>query len=89
MDYKHLKGMSNFTKEDGEFIKSCYQPDPRYNSHQPIVISEMYLSKTIDLAAKNLISANEQLASSNRLHAWVMVGLTIALVFVGVAQIWF
>ncbi len=88
MEYKHLKRLPNFTKEDGEFIENCYQTDPRYN-HQQMAISEMYLSKTIDLASNNLISTNEQLASSNRRHAWVMVGLTIALVFVGVAQIWF
>ena len=80
MEYKHLKGMPNFTKEDGEFIENCGGSDS-YRRHKQMAISEMYLSKTIDLAANNLISANEQLASSNRQHAWVMVGLTVALIY--------
>ena len=86
MDFDLLTKLPNFTSEEEIFIRNCYQTDPRYN-HQPMAISEMYLSKTIDLSAKNLISANEQLAKSNRRHAWVMVGLTVALVFVGITQI--
>ncbi len=88
MEYKHLKRLPNFTEEDGEFIDNCYDTDPHYN-HQQMAISEMYLSKTIDLSAKNLISTNEQLAKSNRRHALVMAFLTGALVFVGIAQIYF
>ena len=55
--------------------------------NQSRVVSEFVLGRRIEEAANKLIKSNEKLAKSNERYTRGMLILTVALVFVGLIQI--
>ena len=55
------------------------------NSHR--VISDLYLSKTLELVTERVIESNRILSDSNVKYTKQLVWVTCALVFVGVLQV--
>ena len=57
--------------------------------NQSRVVSEFILGKKIETAVDKIIKSNKELAESNKRYSRAMLYLTGALVFVGIAQIFF
>jgi hypothetical protein len=73
------------TTEELAFIKEANTPVTA-DINQSRIISEIYFAKKIEQVADKIISSNERLAESNNKYSKRMLGLTAALVFVGLVQ---
>jgi hypothetical protein len=73
------------TTEEFAFIKEANTPVTA-DINQSRIISEIYFAKKIEQVADKIILSNEKLAESNNKYAKRMLGLTAALVFVGLVQ---
>ncbi len=86
MELKHLEERFGLTIAEEDFLKhsKTVQKD---DINQSRVISEMYLSKTIDTVVYNIIESNKELSKSNERHSKWMKWLTIALATVAFVQL--
>lgn len=86
MYFEHLKEKFDLTIAEVKFLtfSKTVQTD---EINQSRVISEMYLSKTIDINVNKIIESNKKLSKSNDKHSKWMKWLTFALVFVAVVQL--
>ncbi len=86
MEHNHLREKFDLTTAEVNFLthSRTVQKD---DINQSRVISEMYLSKTIDINVNKIIESNKELSKSNDKHSKWMKWLTFALVFVAVMQL--
>lgn len=86
MDHSHLREKFDLTTADVNFI-TCSRTEQKNDINQSRIISEMYLSKTIDTNVDKIIESNKKLSKSNDNHSRWMAILTVALVFVAAVQL--
>ncbi len=86
MYFEHIKEKFGLTDAELKFLtySKTVQKD---DMNQSRVVSEMYLSKTLDTNVNKIIESYKELSKSNDKHSKWMKWLTFALVFVAVMQL--
>ncbi|MDF2891783.1 MAG: hypothetical protein K0R80_2150 [Clostridia bacterium] len=84
--YDKLFEKFNLNKDEEELLNAS-KTATIADANQIKTISEIYLSKTIEQSVHRMIASNETLEKSNEQYNNKIVGLTKALVFVGVMQV--
>lgn len=86
MYMEHLEEQFELTAAERNFIQDSETRSPD-KINQSRIISELYLSKTIDVNVDKIIESNKTLSISNNEHSKWMKWLTFALVAVAGTQL--
>ena len=86
MYMEHLEEQFDLTGHERNFIQDSKTVEPD-KINQSRIISELYLSLTINSSVDKIIASNKSLSISNDKHSRWMKYLTVALVAVAIVQL--